>query len=227
MTQESQTLYWFEPPTGALSFGDGRKPKIGTTHRVKGPVRLCGHGLHASARVLDAAGYARSPILWGVRLRGEIRYDEDKAAATEREYVWRFDTTEIMDRFARLAALDVIRFWDAPSVVVRFLLTGNPRLRDDANQGAVVGDYISVLDGLRAAKAADYAAAAAYCATNPRYADAAYAAQAANYAALAAYADSYATSGGVNTKSARAAEIAASEKYEDWLEQMVREAAGA
>jgi hypothetical protein len=69
--------YWFarEP---RLPQGDGRPVVIGETLRVDPPPVLCEHGLHASERLWHALAYAPGPLLYRVRLSGEIVRDTNK-----------------------------------------------------------------------------------------------------------------------------------------------------
>ena len=83
-----------------LGYGDNRIVKVGRTHKVSGPVELCSHGLHASVRVLDALGYAQSPILTRVELGGEIIKGKDKVVASERTVIWMADISETLHKFA-------------------------------------------------------------------------------------------------------------------------------
>ena len=88
-----------------LRYGDNRTIRIGRTHKVKPPIKLCERGLHASKRPMDALEYAPGPILYLVELSGEIIHGDDKSVATERTYLSGFDATELLREFARKQAL--------------------------------------------------------------------------------------------------------------------------
>jgi hypothetical protein len=114
-----------------LGYGDGRIVKTGRTFRVPKdkPLELCNYGLHASKRILDALQYAPGPMVCRVELIGERLDDNDKSVAYERHVEWMMDATDILRKFARLCALDVIHCWDAPDVVIRYLKTGEESMR--------------------------------------------------------------------------------------------------
>ena len=122
-----------------LNYGDGRLIEVGVTHKVDCTPVLCSQGLHASKKVLDALQYAPSATLWRVELGGKIVCGDDKCVATERTYLQKIDTTDILFKFARLCALDVIDKWDAPDVVVKFLKTGDESLRATARAARAAG----------------------------------------------------------------------------------------
>ena len=95
-------LGWHFNVNNRLANGDRRRIRVGTTHRVKGPPVLCSRGLHASARALDALGYAplNATHVARVRLSGERLDGEDKSAATERTYIAVIPVRPVLDEFA-------------------------------------------------------------------------------------------------------------------------------
>jgi len=126
-------VWYFSDVSRRLRHDDGRKIELGVTHTVEGPPVLCEHGLHGSARAIDALRYAPGPIVWRARLGGQVVKGSDKAAATERTYIaGGVDVSHTLRAFARSCALDVIDLWDAPDVVRQYLETGDETLRDAA-----------------------------------------------------------------------------------------------
>ena len=126
-------MWWFSENSKRLGYGDNRKIKIGRTHKVEGELILCKHGLHASKRIIDALKYARGSIIWKVRLGGVIVHATDKSVASERTYIsGGIDVSDVLGKFIRMCALDVIHLWKAPSEVVEYLKTGKEALRDAA-----------------------------------------------------------------------------------------------
>jgi hypothetical protein len=121
--------WYFSGKDCRLRYGDDRKIEAGAFHTVDYKPILCEQGLHGSKRILDAFEYAPGPIVWRVKLSGDVVVGDDKVAATNREYQWGYDATEVLRRFARKCALDVIHLWDAPNVVVQYLKTGDESLR--------------------------------------------------------------------------------------------------
>jgi hypothetical protein len=147
---------------------DGKPvPPAGEWLRHDGPIEPCVSGLHASPRVLDALAFAPGATLHRVELRGDVTPHGDpvdKFVARERRVLWALDASvmdSLLRRFARLCALDVIHLWDAPDVVVRYLRTGDEKLRDAAWDAAwyVAGDATAAARAAAAAwDAAWYAA---------------------------------------------------------------------
>jgi hypothetical protein len=89
MSAHAEYLGWHFS-TGTLGHGDDRSIVAGETHLVTGDIVPCHHGLHASARPLDALSYAEadSTTVARVRLHGTIvRHERDKAAASHRTYL--------------------------------------------------------------------------------------------------------------------------------------------
>ena len=123
------TYYHFINNNKRLGYGDDRIVKVGRTYKVGCQPVLCESGLHASKRLIDALRYAPGPILCKVELGGTIIFGDDKVVATERTVVAMADVSEILRKFARLCALDVIHLWEAPEVVRKFLKTGDESLR--------------------------------------------------------------------------------------------------
>lgn len=121
-----------------LGFGDGRIVKSGRIYRVPTdrPLELCSYGLHGSKRLLDALLFAPGPVLCRVELVGERIDYHDTSVAYARRVEWMMDATDILRRFARLCALDVIHLWEPPDVVMRYLKTGDESIRNAAAAAA-------------------------------------------------------------------------------------------
>jgi hypothetical protein len=165
--------WYFSGKDCRLRYGDDRKIEAGAFHTVDYKPILCEQGLHGSKRILDALSYAPGPVVWRVKLTGDVVVGDDKVAATNREYQWGYDATEVLRRFARKCALDVIHLWDAPDVVVQYLKTGDESLRAAtwaAARAAAWAAWAAADAAGDAARAADAAGDAA------RAADAAWAA---------------------------------------------------
>ena len=146
--------WYFARPDECLDHSDGREIVLGETHKVDDPPILCIRGLHASLTVLSALSYAQSAILYRVSLGGTIVHGLGKSCATERTYLSCLDATSILRKFARECALSVIDLWNAPSVVRRYLTTGDEEYRADANAAAWDAEVAA-----RSAKVASWAAA--------------------------------------------------------------------
>jgi len=130
-------LGWhFADASETLRYGDGRKIKVGVTHKVKCKPVLCESGLHASPTVFDAMQYAPGNILFRVKLSGKIIHGDDKSVATERSYIARIDVEPILREFARKCALQVIHLWNCPRIVQEYLETGDETKRAAARAAA-------------------------------------------------------------------------------------------
>jgi len=128
--------WYFSETPPRLRLGDNRKIRPGFTHTVDCPLVLCESGLHGSARIIDALKYAPGPYIWQVELGGEIVHGDDKAVASSRTYLWGYDASDVLWKMARLCALDHIKKWDAPDVVVKYLKSGDESLRSAARSAA-------------------------------------------------------------------------------------------
>jgi len=155
--------WYFSYPNCRLRYGDDREIKAGVIHKVDCKPVLCESGLHGSVNILDALKYAPGPYIWRVNLRGEIIKGDDKAVATEREYLWGYDATDVLRYFARLCALDVVHLWAAPEVVIQYLKTGDEKLRAAA-WAAACAAACAACAATRAAACAAAEAACAACA---------------------------------------------------------------
>ena len=138
---------------------DGTLVEIGKRYEIDGEIELCERGYHGSLRALDALSYAPGPWVSKRPLEGVIA-DDDKVVG--RAFVQQpgIDATEILAKFARLCALDVIHLWNAPGVVTRYIKTGDENIRAAARDAA--GDAVrdAAWDAVRdAARGAARAAA--------------------------------------------------------------------
>lgn len=147
-----KTYYHFCRSDRKLGYSDGRTIKVGETLIAKGKIELCENGMHASERLIDALSYAPGPVLCKVALGGEIIAGNDKVVAENRTVLAMADVSDILRKFARKCALDVIDLWDAPDIVERYLKTGDESIRVAA--GAAAWDA-----AIAAARAATWAAA--------------------------------------------------------------------
>lgn len=133
------TLAWhFLRADGRLR--DGRTaPRDGVVLIHDGPVIPCVAGLHASRHPFDALRYAPGPILCLVRCGGIIvphGDPEDKLACSERTIIARMDFAEPLRYFARMRALSVVHLWDAPDVVLDYLMSGDEAISAAASAAA-------------------------------------------------------------------------------------------
>lgn len=116
---------------------DGREiPKDGVALKHDGKLILCESGLHASKKILDALQYAPGEILCRVEMSGSIIQSDDKLISSVRKILWRIDGEKLLQKFARMCALDVVHLWDAPSVVINYLKSGNEDFRGAAGAAA-------------------------------------------------------------------------------------------
>jgi len=162
--------WYFSTNAKRLRYGDNRVIRKGITHKVKldddHQLSPCSYGLHASKSVFDALEYAPGSYVWRVDLRGQIEVGDNKVCAESRTYLWGFDAEDVLRRFARKCALDVIHLWNPPQIVVDYLNTSDESLRaaawDAAWDAARAADWDVAQDAAQdAAWAAAWAAARA------------------------------------------------------------------
>ena len=119
------------------SLRDGRPvPPDGEWLVHEGELIMCESGFHASERLIDALSYAPGLTICRVEVDGEIFHDDDKLVAEKRKILWRVDGEQALRAFARWCALQVIHLWDAPEVVIEYLITGNKIVWDAARATA-------------------------------------------------------------------------------------------
>jgi hypothetical protein len=142
---------------------DGRPiPPDGEWLVHDGDVIPCVNGLHASARIIDALKYAPGSTICRVEVRGDIkRHGNDKLVGRERRILWRVDGEQLLRKFARSCALDVIHLWKAPPIVRQYLETGDESIRAAAGAAENAARAAAWAAARAAARAAAWAAAGA------------------------------------------------------------------
>jgi hypothetical protein len=139
---------------------DGRPvPADGEVLVHEGPLILCASGLHASKNILDALQYAPGSIICRVEVGGEIIHGYDKLVCSERTILWRASGEQVLRKFARMCALDVLHLWDAPDIVVQYLKTGDQSIRAAARDASDAARDADLAAARTAALAAAWAAA--------------------------------------------------------------------
>ena len=129
----SNKLYWhFAPDDMRLGNGDSRKIIVGETLKVDGIIKMCETGLHASSGILDVLVYASGSQICRVRLSGEIYHESDKSVARERTVLWHIDGKELLRKFARWCALQLIDPHDTPNALIKYLKTGDEHFAEIA-----------------------------------------------------------------------------------------------
>ena len=73
---------------GRLGYDDGRKAVVGETLSCDGKPDLCEHGMHGSARLIDALRYAPGPVLCRVEISGHVIEDDEKLVGRHRKCLW-------------------------------------------------------------------------------------------------------------------------------------------
>ncbi len=106
----------FLPDNGLTGYPHGRgnrmRVKEGQTLRVKPPLRLCFHGLHASAEPIDALRYAPGSIICRVECEGDILTSADKLVCSERTVIWVADATKTLHEYACWCAHLALKVWE-------------------------------------------------------------------------------------------------------------------
>lgn len=144
---------------------DGRPvPPIGETLVHEGEIVWCRSGFYASPTAWDALPYALGERLHRVLCEDIERAEANKFVCRRLTIIATIDATDLLRKFARKCALDVIHLWDAPQVVVDYLTTGDETLRKAAQEAARAAAR-STAWASRAARAAARAAREATAAT--------------------------------------------------------------
>ena len=97
-------------------------PTDGEWLEYAGPLVMCESGLHASLHPFDALQYAPGATLCLVDCDDIAAEESDKLVCSRRRIVARFDATGMLWEMSRWSALQVIRLWDAPPVVLVLLV---------------------------------------------------------------------------------------------------------
>ena len=134
--------FWFSRADKRLRYFDERLVKTGITHSVKGELKLCHNGLHASEKIIDALGLTTGSHLWLVSLSDEKIVGNTKVCARSRTYIAGFNAEKMIRAFLRKQALinvELIKPICTPrqyDLVVDWLQTGNEELRSEAEQAS-------------------------------------------------------------------------------------------
>ena len=107
-------------------------PEDGKWLVYSGPLVLCESGLHASREPFDALQYAPGNTLCYVEIAGEMIQQKDKIVCRKRKIIRRMNAEEMLRYFARMQALSCIHLWDAPDMVLDYLMSGDESMWDDA-----------------------------------------------------------------------------------------------
>ena len=178
------TLFW---PGPRMSWHENGRRLPGDPVAIGGQVTLiggrivpCKWGLHGSERLLDALGYSPcdTPVIGYCEFGGTIKRETDKLAARSRTVLWTLDEAQsetVLRTHARWSALTVLHLWEAPDVVVRYLVTGDETIGAAAGDAARAAARAAAGDAARAAAraaAGDAARAAARAAAGAAARDA-------------------------------------------------------
>ena len=150
--------------TDGWQLRDGQPLVVGSEYVFDGEPVMCECGYHASRHVFDALKYAPGSILSRVECREITDECDDKIVCRRRRVIATIDATKILQKFARMCALDVIHLWDAPEIVIRYLKTGDESLRDAARIAAWTAREAALDTGAAAMDAAWDAREAAWAA---------------------------------------------------------------
>ena len=133
-------------------------PPDGKWLTFKGKCVMCESGLHASRNPFDALQYAPGNTLCLVEVDGIEAEEDEKLVCRRRKIIARMDATELCSYFGRMRALSVIHLWDAPDVVLDYLMTGDEVIRQAARDAANAAYSSYAAKYARAAQGAAYAA---------------------------------------------------------------------
>lgn len=137
--------------TGNKLRGGSPIPPIGETLKFEGELVLCESGLHASKHPFDALQYAPGEMLHRVRLGGEVIHEDDKTVGRERTIIATINATDLLRKFARMCASDVLHLWKPPEIVKHYLKTGDESIRETAWDAAWDAARSATCDAARSA----------------------------------------------------------------------------
>ncbi len=109
MKKKTIEAWHFLRKDGRLNYPPYTKIRPGVTLKVKVPIALCGPGLHASLKALDALSYAPGAIVCRVRMSGDIIHGPDKLVASERTVIWMADATTLLHEIAAWVGRRVLK----------------------------------------------------------------------------------------------------------------------
>ena len=123
--------------TNGNKLRDGRTvPPIGEWLRYDGDVVMCESGLHSSRKVFDASKYAPGNMLHRVECRNVVEEQDDKLVCRERRILASIDAEPLLRAFARFCAWTVLPMWDAPDIVVQWIMSGDENIQAPARDAA-------------------------------------------------------------------------------------------
>lgn len=118
MSKDRKYGWHFLPASKKLEYLDGRDVRVGETLEMRAtnnyysgtePI-LCSQGMHASAKIADAANYCRGPVLCRVLVSGELKVGSDKFVGRYRRVLWmRKVPKELAKRWARQVGAKISR----------------------------------------------------------------------------------------------------------------------
>lgn len=131
---------WWLCKERKLPYGDNRPVTLSESHHIDGRIIPCKNGLHLSPKILDALKYAGGSIVYRVEGYGVIKphgNPVDKYACSDRKYIMGgIDVENVLRKFSRMCALDVIHLWNAPNIVIDYLKTGKEEIGAAARAAA-------------------------------------------------------------------------------------------
>ena len=157
--------------------GHGRRKRplqVGDVMCVKGTPILCGHGLHASERILDALRYAPGPVVCRVEVSGTIVHGDDKLVGTRRKILGMGGIETLLHEWACDVAEEACRRADVLDERSLEAITCKRRwLRGESTDEELATAWVAAWDAANAAAnaaarvaARDAASAAAWVAAN-------------------------------------------------------------
>ena len=157
--------FYFAKEDKKLRYDDNREIIVGETHSVKGEIKICKNGLHASEKLIDALKCAPGCILYLVELSGDMDIGKDQVAAMSRKYLAEFDAADLLREFARKQALINIhkakKYFDSEedfNIVLSWLNTGNLDLKESAEEAAWSAAWSAAESARSAARSAAWSA---------------------------------------------------------------------
>ena len=107
---------------------------------------MCQQGLHASLHPFDALQHAPGQILHLVDVDRIVTTHNDKVCCWDRTIIASMNATDMLRYYARMQALSVVHLWNAPDVVLDWIMTGDDAARDAARAAAWDAAWVAARD---------------------------------------------------------------------------------
>lgn len=111
MTKQKPTYLWKSIKSGLRSGRGNMKWEIGKWYKVRGELKMCRNGFHASKRIIDAMGWIDIENLAKVEVKGDNLKDAKKQCWREmrvtKAWIWTKKDSEALAVYAVSLVIDI------------------------------------------------------------------------------------------------------------------------